>query len=44
MFGPRHLSYFAGAIEMVFLELDAFDANDMLLLCKRVQVPHASMS
>ena len=28
---------------MVLLELDAFDAHNMLLLRESVQVPHASM-
>ena len=29
---------------MVLLELDALDANDVLLLHESVQVPHARMS
>ena len=44
MLGPSHLSSFAGATQMVLLELDAFDAHDMLLLRESVQVLHASMS
>ena len=44
MLGPGHLSSFAGATQMVLLELDAFDAHDMLLLRESVQVLHASMS
>ena len=43
MFGPRHLPYFTGTAQVVFLELDALDAYDMLLLYESVQVPHASM-
>ena len=44
MLGPSHLSSFAGTTQMILLELDAFDAHDMLLLRESVQVPHASMS
>ena len=44
MFGPRHLSCFTGTAYVIFLELDALDAYDMLLICKGVEVPHASMS
>ena len=43
MLGPCHLSSFAGTTQMIFLELDTFDAYDMLLLGECVQVPHASM-
>ena len=43
MLGPSHLSSFAGTTQMILLELDALDANDVLLLRESVQVPHASM-
>ena len=43
MLGSCHLSGFAGATQMILLELDAFDAHNMLLLGESVQVPHASM-
>ena len=44
MLGPSHLPSFTGTTQMVFLELDAFDAHDMLLLRESVQLPHARMS
>ena len=43
MLGPCHLPSFASTTQMIFLELDTFDAYDMLLLDESVQVPHASM-
>ena len=43
MLGPSHLPSFTGTTQMVFLELDAFDAHDMLLLRESVQVTHACM-
>ena len=39
-----HLSSFTSSTQMVLEEFDALDANDMLLLRERVQVPHASMT
>ena len=42
--GSCYISSLAGATQMILLELDAFDAHDMLLLRESVQVPHASMS
>ena len=39
----RHLASFTSTTQMIFLELDTFDAYDMLLLDESVQVPHASV-
>ena len=43
MLGPSHLSGFTGTTKMILLELDALDANVMLLLRDSVQVAHARM-
>ena len=43
MLGSCHLSGSVGATQMILLELDAFDAHNMLLLRESVKVPHASM-
>ena len=43
MLGSSHLSSFAGTALVILLELDALDAYDMLLPCKGVDVPHASI-
>ena len=44
MLGLGHLSSFIGSTQMVLEEFDTLDANDMLLLRERVQIPHASMT
>ena len=46
MLGPCHLSSFAGTTQMIFLELDTFDAYDMLLLdeCGGSSCQHALAS
>ena len=47
MIGPSHLSGFTGTTQMILLELDAFDAHDMLLLlreCTSSSCPHVLAS
>ena len=44
MLGLGYLSSFTSSTQMVLEEFDTLDANDMLLLRERVQIPHASMT
>ena len=44
MLGLGHLSCFTSSTQVILEEFDTLDANDMLLLRERVQVPHASMT
>ena len=44
MLGLGHLSSFTGPAQVILEEFDILNANDMLLLRERVQVPHASMT
>ena len=44
MLGLGHLSGFTSSTQIVLEEFDTLDANDMLLLRERVQVPNASMT
>ena len=44
MLGLGHLSSFTSSTQVILEEFDTLDANDMLLLCEHVQVPHASMT
>ena len=44
MLGLSHLPSFTGTTQVILEEFDILNANDMLLLRERVQVPHASMT
>ena len=44
MLGLGHLSSFTSSTQVILEEFDMLDANDMLLLRKRVQIPHAYMT
>ena len=44
MLGLRHLSSFTGSAQVILEEFDILNANDMLLLRERVQVPHVNMT
>ena len=44
MLGLGHLPSFTGSAQVILEEFDIFNANDMLLLRERVQIPHASMT
>ena len=44
MLGLGHFSSFTGTTQVILEEFDILNANDMLLLRKRVQIPHASMT
>ena len=39
-----HLSSFIGSAQVILEEFDILNANDVLFLRKRVQIPHASMT
>ena len=44
MLGLGHLSSFTGSAQVILEEFDILNANGMLFLRERVQVPHASMT
>ena len=44
MLGLGHFSSFTGSAQVILEEFDILNANDMLLLRERVQVPHPSMT
>ena len=44
MLGLGHLSSFTGSAQVILEEFDILNANDMLLLRKRVQISHACMT
>ena len=44
MLGLGRFSSFTGTTQVILEEFDILYANDMLLLRKRVQIPHASMT
>ena len=39
-----HLPSFTGSAQVILEEFDILNANDMLLLRKRVQIPHVCMT
>ena len=44
MLGLGHFSSFTGTTQVILEEFDILNANGMLLLCKRVQIPHACVT
>ena len=44
MLGLGHFSSLTGSAQVILEDFDILNANDMLLLRKRVQIPHANMT